>query len=313
MSSTERFEAEVIAAYGRHLLVRAAGGTPLQARPFGRQMGVVCGDRVRCERDMHGEVIAMELMPRQHLLQRSNLRGGSEPIVANLDQLVVVMAGVPRPDLFMVDRYLAAAASLSLQALVVVNKADLPLDEADEAGLAELVALGYRVHRVAARAGTGLDALAAALAGHTSVLLGQSGVGKSSLIRRLTLDGTDAATGDLMRESEGRHTTTASRSYDCIAGGHIIDSPGVRDYAPAIDQLEPRSLGFIEVDRHGAGCQFMDCRHMNEPRCAVQAAVEQGQISARRYESYRRLRRLAEQLLNARAPHGGGRGGQKRF
>jgi ribosome biogenesis GTPase len=302
MNTPERFDADVISAYGRHLLARDAAGNLLRARPFGRNLNIVCGDRVRCERDARGEVHAMEVLPRRTVLLRSNARAVSEPIVANLTLAAVVIAGLPRPDLFMVDRYLSAAASATLSALIIVNKADLPLTDDDEAGLRELAKLGYGVHRVSAREGTGLPELATALAGHTSVLVGQSGVGKSSLIRRLAIDGEEAATGELMREEEGRHTTTASRQYDCIGGGRIIDSPGVRDYAPSIDQLEPASLGYYEVQQHAGGCRFADCRHLNEPQCTVRAAAETGVIAPRRYESYRRLRRLFEQLRDERAP-----------
>ena len=303
---TARFEADVISAFGRHLLARDESGTVWRARPFGRQLQIVCGDRVHCERDAQGEVLALEVLPRRTALLRSNLRGVSEPIVANLDCLAVVLAPVPRPDLFMVDRYLCAAASAGLAALLVVNKSDLSLEPDDAAGLEGLAALGYGLHRVGAHDGTGLEALAAALSGHTSVLVGQSGVGKSSLIRRLAVDGEQAVTGELMREAEGRHTTTASRLYDCISGGRIIDSPGVRDYAPSLDQLEPVTLGFVEVQRLAPHCRFMDCRHMSEPQCAVIAGVGSG-ISARRYESYRRLRRLVEQLQSERGPRTRGR------
>lgn len=306
MTATGHFDADVISAFGRHLLARDEAGTVWRARPFGRQLQIVCGDRVRCERDAHGEVLAVDVLPRRSALLRSNLRGKSEPIVANLDLLAIVFAPVPRPDLFMVDRYLSAAASAGLGAVLVMNKRDLALDPETEAGVEGLSALGYAVHRVGARSGEGLEDLAIALSGHTSVLVGQSGVGKSSLIRRLAVDGEEAATGELMRESEGRHTTTASRLYDCIEGGRIIDSPGVRDYAPSIDQLEPITLGFVEVQRLAPRCRFMDCRHMNEPQCAVIGGVGEG-ISERRYESYRRLRRLVDQLQAERGPRTKGR------
>ena len=303
MQLPERFDADVISAFGRHLLARDDAGVTCRARPFGRQLDLVCGDRVRCERDTHGEVLVVEVLPRKAALLRSNARGVSEPIVANLDLLAIVIAALPRPDLFMVDRYLSAAASCAIKALLIINKADLPLGAEDAAGIAELALLGYGVHQVGARSGTGLDALSVALSGHTSVLVGQSGVGKSSLIRRLAIDGAEAVTGELMRESEGRHTTTASRLYDCIGGGRIIDSPGVRDYAPSIDQLEPSTLGFLEVQQHAGGCRFQDCRHLQEPQCGVRAAVERGAMSARRYESYRRMRRLYDQLNAERNPH----------
>jgi ribosome biogenesis GTPase / thiamine phosphate phosphatase len=142
--------------------------------------------------------------------------------------------------------------------------------------------------------------LRSACAGDIAVFVGQSGVGKSSLIGRLVPEA-DIRTGDLMlRTQEGVHTTTASRLYDLAGGGHLIDSPGVRDFAPALSRLEPSSLGFLEVAQRAPQCRFDDCRHLREPACAVRAASESGAISARRYESYRRLRRLFETLGSRR-------------
>jgi ribosome biogenesis GTPase len=117
----------------------------------------------------------------------------------------------------------------------------------------------------------------------------------------------EVTTGDLMREEEGRHTTTASRAYPLNPGGTLIDSPGVRDFAPAIDQLDERTLGFPEVEALAPACRFQDCRHMQEPDCAVIAAVEDDSLLARRYESYRRLRRLYSDLVKARGPASRGR------
>jgi ribosome biogenesis GTPase len=295
-------EAEVLATFGRGVLLRLADGSLQQARPFGRRLVIVCGDRVRCESDEHGETLVREVLPRRSALWRSNARGGSEIIAANLDLLCVVIAPRPEPDLFLVDRYLCAARSAGLAAVLVANKADLAFDPATAAGLAELEAIGVPSFRVCAREGVGIDALAQHLAGRSAALVGQSGVGKSSLIRVLAQDGEDAVTGALMRDEEGRHTTTASRSYALRGGGSLIDSPGVRDFAPSIDHLEPASLGFSEIDAAATGCRFMDCRHLQEPRCAVRDAVAAGTISPRRYESYRRLRRLFEKLREARHP-----------
>lgn len=301
------FEAEVIAAYGRHLLVRA-GTRELRARPSGRRLSIVCGDRVRCEVDRkHDEVLIVEVLPRRTLLARANLRGESEPVVANITRLVVVLAPLPRPDFFVIDRYLCAATAAGIAGAIAVNKSDLG-DEALTEELGAYDAAGYPRVRCSAKAGHGLDDLRALLATGASVLVGQSGVGKSSLVRAL-LPGEEIATGDLMREEEGRHTTTASRAYRLSPGpaaatsvGTLIDSPGVRDFAPAIDHLDERTLGFPEVDARAGGCRFQDCKHMQEPGCAVIAAVETRGMSARRYESYRRLRRLYADLVEARGP-----------
>lgn len=300
--SADEFQADVIASFGRHLLVRDAGGRELRARPAGRKLGVVCGDRVRCEFDRkHDELLAVEVLPRRTLLARANTRGESEAIVANVTQLVVVVAPLPQPDFFIVDRYLCAATAAGLHGTIAVNKADLTADGIDQDELAAFARAGYAHIGCSAKSGSGITQLETALAGAVSVLVGQSGVGKSSLVNAL-LPEAEVQIGSLMREEDGRHTTTASRAYELKRGGTLIDSPGVRDFAPAIDRLDARALGFPEVERLAAGCRFQDCRHMQEPDCALIAAVESGEMSARRYESYRRLRRLYSDLVEARGP-----------
>jgi ribosome biogenesis GTPase len=308
MSATaiaDEFEAGVVAAFGRHLRVRV-GELELKARPSGRRLSIVCGDRVRCERDRkHDELLIVEVLPRRTLLARANLRGDSEPVVANITQLIVVVAPLPRPDLFVVDRYLSAATAAGIQGALAMNKCDLDAEPELREEWAALEAAGYRQVACSARKGQGLDDLRALLAGNVSVLVGQSGVGKSSLVRAL-LPRAEVMTGDLMREEEGRHTTTASRAYrlDEADGraGMLIDSPGVRDFAPAIDHLDARTLGFPEIAARSVACRFQDCKHMLEPGCAVIAAVAAREMSPRRYESYRRLRRLHADLVEARGP-----------
>jgi len=296
------FDAEVIAAFGRHLLVRDAAGAELRARPSGRRHSIVCGDRVRCEADRaHDEVLIVEVLPRRTLLARANLRGQSEPVVANITQLIVVIAPLPAPDFFIVDRYLCAATSAGVSATVAVNKSDLVADNIAGDELEALAGTGYAHVHCSAREGSGLDTLRAALGGAVSVLVGQSGVGKSSLVGALLPEAV-VQTGELVREEEGRHTTTASRAYRLASGGTLIDSPGVRDFAPAIEQLDARTLGFPEIERLAAACRFQDCRHMQEPDCAVIDAAESGAMSARRYESYRRLRRRFVDLVEVRRP-----------
>jgi ribosome biogenesis GTPase len=291
----------VIATFGRHLVVRTAEGARLQARPFGRTLGVVCGDEVRCRVDrQHEEVHVIEVLPRRNALWRANARGGAEAVVANLTQLLVVLAPLPLPDLFVTDRYLCAATAASVPATLIVNKSDLGIDAALAAELDAYAAAEYAALSSSAASGAGMRELLAALGpGTVAVLVGQSGVGKSSLVRRL-LPHAEVAIGELVRAEEGRHTTTAARLFDLPNGAALIDSPGVRDFAPAVSALDERTLGFPEVARLAAGCRFSDCRHMREPGCAVRAAAEDGSWHARRYESYRRLHRLREQLAATR-------------
>jgi ribosome biogenesis GTPase / thiamine phosphate phosphatase len=243
----------------------------------------------------------LQVLPRRTALYRSNARGAAEPVLANLERLLVVIAPVPPPDAFIADRYLAAAESAGIAATLVLNKAELGVEPRLQEQLEVYSAAGYECIAASAVTGEGVDALLAACAGRIAALVGQSGVGKSSLVRRLAPDA-EVEIGGLMREEEGRHTTTVSRIFPLERGGRLIDSPGVRDFAPAVDHLDPRHLGFVEVARLASGCRFLDCRHMREPQCAVRQGVEAGLMDARRYESYRRLRRLAEELTTVRGP-----------
>ena len=290
------FEATVVAAYGRRFEVRDAAGQHHEARPQGRKQSVVCGDRVRCQHDPQHDELAIEaVLPRQTLLARANLRGDSEAVAANLTQLLVVLAPQPAPDLFVLDRYLCAATSAGMRGHIIVKKSDLDGDALPAADEAAFEAAGYTISRCSASTAAGLDGLRRVLGGETSALVGQSGVGKSSLVAAL-LPHEEVTTGTLTTSTEGRHTTTASRMYYLTTDSRLIDSPGVRDYAPALDQLEQTTLGFIEIARLAPTCRFQDCRHMQEPDCAVQAAVADGSLQARRYESYRRLRRLQDEF-----------------
>lgn len=298
--SLTRLSARVVAAHGRFMRVRLPDGRERLARTAGRSLQVVCGDVVSCEvDDRHDELRVVAVGPRKGALHRSNARGQPELIAANLTALVVVMAPVPLADCFITDRYLCAAQSAGIDAIVLLNKADLPCPPETEAALEVYSGLACAMQRVSARNGWGFEELRALLRDRTSVLVGQSGVGKSSLIRMLVPQ-SEASIGELLRD-EGRHTTTAVRLYDLPGGGAIIDSPGVRDFAPPIDRLDGASLGFPEVAALSSGCRFSDCRHMREPDCAVLAAVGKS-FDARRYESYRRMRRLFEQLQPPAGP-----------
>jgi ribosome biogenesis GTPase / thiamine phosphate phosphatase len=241
----------------------------------------------------------LQVLPRRTALYRSSARGAAEPVLANLTRLLVVIAPVPPLDPFVADRYVAAAESAGIAATLVLNKAELGLDERLREQLGVYAAAGYECIAASAATGEGIDALLSACVGQLAALVGQSGVGKSSLVRRLAPEA-EVEIGGLIREEEGRHTTTVSRVYPLAGGGRLIDSPGVRDFAPAVDRLEPRHLGFVEVARLASGCRFLDCRHMREPGCAVRQGVDCGTVDARRYESYRRLRRLAEELTAVR-------------
>ena len=280
--------------------LRLDDGNEVDARIKGKRMRPVCGDRVSAEPiPEESDWLITDIAERTNALTRPNLRGDVEILAANVDQLVVVAAPSPEPDWFVVDRYIAAAEQMRVAAALVFNKTDLLSDDGEDGeALADYRRIGYPVLECSAKDRTGLDGLEELLAHQTAIIVGQSGVGKSSLINAL-MGGQEQRTAKISAKSgEGRHTTVNSVMLDLPAGGRVIDSPGVRDYAPAFESTVAVAAGFREIEQASHDCRFANCRHLREPGCAVKAAVEDVTISERRYESYRRLLRLTEKLEN---------------
>ncbi len=288
----------VVASHGRQLIVEDAAGLRIPCRLHGRRLAAVCGDEARWGYAHAGESFGTvyELLPRRNTLERLTQNGRVEPVVANLTQLVAVVAPLPAPDWFVVDRYLAGAAWCGVAALIAFNKAELGLPAGASAELDGYAALGVALVHCSAKAAPGIEALAARLKGAVSVLVGQSGTGKSSLLNALAPEARAVTQEISAATEEGRHTTTHAVLHRLASGGDLIDSPGVRDYAPPVPAARHVASGFVEIQRVAADCRFQDCLHVQEPGCAVRAAVERGQIRARRYDSFRRLLALAREL-----------------
>ncbi len=286
----------VLASFGRSVLVQASEGL-VRCGLKGRKLRVVCGDRVAWGYPPSADGPSVESVePRRNLIERIDARGRAEPVAANVDRLAIVAAPQPEPDWFLVDRYWAGAALKDLDALVIVNKKDLGTGSI-EPQLDGYRRLNLNCIEVSCQSKEGIPELAQILRGRVNLLVGQSGVGKSSLVNALAPTA-EALTAELTRDAEGRHTTTTARWYQLDAASAIVDAPGVRDFAPPAHLVRAAERGFVEIHERSALCRFKDCRHMEEPGCAVRLAVINQQISARRYESYRRLFRLYEKLAS---------------
>jgi ribosome biogenesis GTPase len=288
--------ATVIATYSRRMRVRLDDGSEADARIKGKRLKAVCGDRVRVEPlPDEEEYLITAICERCNELTRPNMRGQVEVLAANIDYLCVVAAAAPRADWFIVDRYLCAAELMGIGAGLLYNKIDLDPDP-PTGELDVYREVGYDVVTCSAVTGAGIEAAGKLLEGHCGIIVGQSGVGKSSIINRLVGSALQRTADISGKTREGRHTTVNSSMITLPGGGEIIDSPGVRDYAPALESTAAASTGFREIRAAAVECRFANCRHLREPGCAVKTRVDAGAISARRYESYKRIVNLTEQL-----------------
>lgn len=278
----------VIAAHGRQYLVELKSGDTLLCFPRGKKSDVACGDRVEVSLPAKDQGAIEAIAPRDSLLYRSN-EFRHKLIAANVTQIVIVVATEPGFSDELVSRCLVAAESQELKTLIVLNKCDLTerLESARQA-LVPLVALGYPVLELAAREG-GAEALRPKLEGEVSVLVGQSGMGKSTLVNALIPEAR-AATREISEALDsGKHTTTHARLYHLNAHSDLIDSPGLQEFG--LGHLTRLDLehAFPELRPLRGECRFRDCRHDREPDCAFRAALDAGRIDPRRWAAFRSL------------------------
>ena len=286
--------ARVIESFGRRVTVATRDGAIMPAELFGKRLSCVCGDEVtiRLPSQTSGDIAkVVAIAPRRTSFARTDSRGRAEPLAANLSLLAVIIASEPQPDPYIADRYLAGAALAGVTGIVVVNKSEL--SSATEAQFADLVreyeAAKYDVLRLSAHRAESIAPLKARLAGTVAMFVGQSGVGKSTLTNALVPESLRPTRTISESTGEGRHTTVSTALFRIPGGGELIDSPGVRDYAPPPVEDANVQVGWPEILALAPQCRFNNCLHLREPGCAVTEAVTAGKLSSRRYESYKRL------------------------
>lgn len=258
---------------------------------------LVTGDRVIWrDGDPVGVVVAVE--ERFSALSRPDPHGDMKTVAANIDHIMVVIAPLPKPHSFLVDRYLVAAEAIGIKPAIIINKTDLINDDNREI-IRDLIeqyrSLDYDVIEASTLGGNGLDELCQFLKDRTTVFVGQSGVGKSSLINKL-LPGQDLRVGALSEATQkGTHTTTTAQLFHFPQGGCLIDSPGIREFGLWHMSEDDILSGFVELRPFIGHCKFRNCQHRHEPGCAILKAQEDGHISERRMSSYLALRDSLEQ------------------
>jgi ribosome biogenesis GTPase len=285
----------VISYFGNSVAVETDDGQVFPCHLRRNQELPVVGDRVRwqLESDISGIILGIE--PRRSMLARGNVGGTLKPIAANIDVLVVVMSPPPVFSEYLIDRYLIASELLKINPIIVLNKIDLLNDATCQSAFDRLDIyrhIPYCTLSSSIYMTEGLIHLADYLKNKTAVLVGPSGVGKSSLIAALSHQ-EKIRIAKVSPKGAGKHTTTSTQLYHLPQGGNVIDSPGVREFSLWSVTKPDLLKGFKEFKPFLTGCKFRDCQHRVEPGCLVQDALANGKINANRFASYQELMKNA--------------------
>lgn len=298
----------VISRFGQHADVEDNNGEISRCNMRRSIDSLVCGDKVlwrkskETQHSISGVIEAVH--ERNSVLSRPDVYDGVKPIAANISQILIVSSVLPAFNADIIDRYLVAAEETGITPVILLNKVDLLEDnnrEEIEKQLSIYRAIGYQVTYVSNETGEGITELKQQLSQHTSVFVGQSGVGKSTLTNTLMPE-LGVVTQEVSENSGlGQHTTTVARLYHFEDGGDLIDSPGIREFGLWHMSPEQVSNGFIEFADYLGTCKFRDCKHQTDPGCALVAAKDEGKIFPERLASFQRiLASLGDNTLTTR-------------
>ncbi len=286
MSARQR--GEVVATYGRDCRVEADGAV-IRCVMRGRRSELACGDQVEWTPTSPGEGVIEQVLPRRNLLYRSDAFR-RKLLAANVDAALIVVAVEPSFSLDLVSRATVATEAADIPLVAVLNKIELPGADAARERLKPFVSLGLSILETSLKFDTAnaIAALHPVLDGKTTVVIGQSGMGKSTLVNLLVPDAKADTQEVSVKLDSGKHTTTSARIY-AGNGFRIVDSPGFQEFGLAHLDLVGLQNAFVEFRPILGGCRFYNCKHFEEPGCAVTAAVDSGVISGERYALYRQL------------------------
>lgn len=285
------YEARVIARQGNQYIVEDLEYNQHYCHPRSKTIDAVCGDIVDCVTQEQSLDTIEAIRPRVNQITRLDNFNREKTLAANIDHLLIVIAPVPEYSLMLIDKYLACAELIQCKASLILNKCELSQLKGVDINLLESIYknLCKNIFVTSAKLGYGIEQLRKTLKSDYSILAGQSGVGKSSLINRLRYSN-EIKVADLSEQiQQGAHTTSHAQAYSIGHSGKIIDSPGVRTFTPVFEDCSNVMSGFKEFQPYLHQCKFNNCMHIEEPNCAIKKAVDSGYVHLQRYKNYRTI------------------------
>jgi len=280
----------VIASYGNQCKIETTDNIFLTAKSLKSIGKPLCGDKIKYKAEKNNEYVIIEILPRHNILSRlNNLNPKPKQIASNIDQMIIVISANDTIKFNLIDRYLIAAEFSLFNPVIVLNKIDKITEKETEQLKEEMqryLKIDIPTFYISAKNNIGIKEFLTITANKTNIVVGQSGVGKSSIVNAI-LPTMPAITKEVSENTnKGRHTTTTAYLYSIPDNGRLIDSPGIREFGLWNIDKNELSRGFKEIHQFSENCKFRNCLHQEEPSCAVIAAVNDGKISQQRYNSY---------------------------
>ena len=277
----------IVSVYNKTGMVELSNGDQEHFLTKSNKIKPVVGDNVLYERLDEKTFLITEILESRSQLMRLNTKGQPQAIASNLTQILLITAPQPTPNLLLIDQFILISELMNCSLSIISNKIDITDENHHLLRIYE--ELGYRLVKISAKHKTNLDHLFNLLNHQTTILLGQSGVGKSTITNLLI--GNNLNKTDILstKNKKGRHTTSAITMHRILENGYLIDTPGIENLRPNVSDIKEIENGFREINSLSERCKFRNCIHINEPDCAIKKALKQGKITIKRYENYKKL------------------------
>ena len=277
----------IVSVYNKTGMVELSNGNQEHFLTKSNKIKPIVGDNVLYERLDEKTFLITKILESRSQLMRLNTKGQPQAIASNLTQILLITAPQPTPNLLLIDQFILISELMNCSLSIISNKIDITDENHHLLRIYE--ELGYRLVKISAKHKTNLDHLCNLLNHQTTILLGQSGVGKSTITNLLI--GNNLNKTDILstKNKKGRHTTSAITMHRILENGYLIDTPGIENLRPNISDIKEIENGFREINSVSEHCKFRNCIHINEPDCAIKKALKQGKITIKRYENYKKL------------------------